>query len=761
MSRIARWCRFSVGALGMSAGLLLGATNSVRAQPAVQFSAPTVGSEPNRVLPAVQFGSPCGIGTGRPTLGAQFSSPYVDLPNAHVAGTPAVSVFPTNTLVFSAPGAAVATVPAIRVPILQAAVADTPAILVLPDFNQFGQPRMANVTPLPAIPLIQGPLGPAALPPIRTVEAAPAAVLLFQEPAVLTGPAPQTLPVAPPASLMFQEPSIPPEAAPPVLPQQPAGPPPASQWFQAPAGPSVDDPDSPVTPWMTVPVPDMPSARPSAWLTHPAVSVIPRPGFFAVPPTGPGSYSLLDLLTGKEREKPPTFGYPRSAIMINGNFDTDWRYVDQPGYQPDLLEKLHRIHLGDNWLFATGGEFRDRWANEINSRLNGKDNDYDLTRLRIYGDLWYKDIFRIYVEFVSAQSFWQDLPPLIIDRNYADLLNAFVDVKVFEDGAGVPWYVRGGRQQLLFGSQRLISPLDWANTMRTFDGIRAFRHSETLDIDAFWSRVVIPSASRFDTSDPQQNFAGAWMEYRPSKTRAFDLYYLYLANNDRYNPVTKTPVPVGQLPEAPYTVHTFGYRYAGNLERNPNILFDSENMLQFGRSSFTNSDIVAGQSTTGVGYNFAQAPMNPTVWTYFDYATGSKNINAGQQFSTFNQLYPFGHYYFGWLDYVGRDNIEDLNFHLYLYPTKWITFNAQYHIFALASAKDALYSAGGAILRYDPTGRAGRSVGSELDFIVNFHLTPRQDILAAYGHLFEGSFLRNTGPGTSAETFWLMYNVRW
>jgi hypothetical protein len=501
-------------------------------------------------------------------------------------------------------------------------------------------------------------------------------------------------------------------------------------------------------------------AAPSAWLKNPPVAVIPRSGYFAVLPTGPGYYSLLDCVCGNYAEKAPTYGYPRFSICPFPFFDTDWRYVDKPGADVDFLEKMHRIHIGDDWLFATGGEFRNRYANEYNARLSGKNNEYDLTRLRVYGDLWYKNAFRVYVEFISAQTFWQDLPPLIIDRDYADLLNAFVDIKVFED-CDAPWYVRAGRQQMLLGSQRLISPLDWANTMRTFDGVRAFRHSEKLDIDAFWTRVVIPNASKFDTSDPQQNFAGAWMEYRPTKTQALDLYYLYLANNDLYLPALKVPAPVGQLPQAPYTVHTFGYRYAGNMERNKNILFDSENMLQFGRSSFQNSDIVAGSTSTGLGYNFSRAPMNPTVWAYFDYATGSTDVNKGQQFSTFNQLYPFGHYYFGWLDYVGRDNIEDLNFHLYLYPTNWITLNAQYHIFALASARDALYNAGGAILRQDPSGKAGRSIGSEMDFIVNFHLSKRQDLLFAYGHLFEGAFLRNTGPLNVAESVWLMYTVRW
>jgi hypothetical protein len=505
----------------------------------------------------------------------------------------------------------------------------------------------------------------------------------------------------------------------------------------------------------------------SAWLKNPKTAFIARAGFFPMPPgvlepSGPGYYSLLDHLTGEFREKPPQFGYPRIAIMPQGFFDSDWRYVDKDDYCPDILERLHRIHLGDNWLFATGGEFRLRYYDELNSRLSGKTNSYELTRLRVFGDLWYRDTFRIYVEMISAQSFNQDnMTPNIIDREDLGLQNAFVDLKIFEDGCCVPWYVRAGRQELYFGSQRLVSALDWANTRRTFDGVRVFRHSDDFDIDAWWSKVVVPHPNGFNGSDANQNFAGVWTEYRPTKMQMFDLYWLYLDNANVYNLKTKVPIPEGALATAPYTVHTMGFRYAGNVEQNKNILFDTENMLQLGHSGFNKGSIVAGSFTEGVGYNFSKMPWNPTVWAYFDYATGSRTVGSGQM-STFNQLYPFGHYYYGGIDYIGRDNIEDVNFHLFLYPENWITLDFQYHILTLASATDALYSSGGQVERLDPTGKAGRDVGEEFTFIANFHLTKRQDILVQFCHLWEGKFLQQTGTGArSAQTLWLLYNVRW
>jgi hypothetical protein len=507
----------------------------------------------------------------------------------------------------------------------------------------------------------------------------------------------------------------------------------------------------------------------SFWQTHPKYPVQPKMGFWIIPPTGPGYYSAKDVVTNNYRQGPPPFGYNRYFIFPFPFFDSDFGYVDDPKKNKDVdfFEKLHRIHLGynDNWLFGTGGEFRYRMFNEINSRGTGIDNRYDLTRLRLFGDLWYRDTFRLYIEGFSAQSFNQNLKPLAIDRDYLDFLNLFIDLKVFQDDSGVPWYVRGGRQQLAFGSQRLISNLNWANAERTFEGVRAFRHSEKFDVDMFWAQPVVPNVTSFDSVDRGQNFAGLWTTYRPNKNTNWDLYYLFLDNTNKYTisstskfpgPITSTPYSSGALAiDGPYNVHTLGTRFNGDYN---NFLYDWEPMLQLGRRG--SSDIIAGASASGIGWHFKDAPWNPVLWAYYDWASGSRNPLAGQ-LSTFNQLYPFGHYYFGWMDFVGRQNIQDYNLNLYLNPNKWITINPQYHVFQLSSATDALYNAAGQPLRFDPTGRSGKDVGQEMDWIVNLHMTRHQDIMFAYGHFFFGEFMRNTGPGTGAETYWLMYNVRW
>lgn len=493
-------------------------------------------------------------------------------------------------------------------------------------------------------------------------------------------------------------------------------------------------------------------ACPNPWAKIPPVRIWPRPGFFQMPPQGPGYYSALDVLEHNWRDKPPRFPYPSFALIQFPFFDADFRYLDDPkNTQHDHFDPLHRLHPGDNWLFATGGQASWRHMHEINSRLSGRDNDYDLTRLRIFGDLWYQDKFRAYVEFLDARTFNQDLAPLAPDATGADLLNAFIDVKI-ADIDDYPAYVRFGRQELLLGSQRLISPPDWLNVRRTFQGVRAFRQGEKFDVDLFWVQPVVPDSSAFDSVDNDQNFVGAWTTYRPQKGHFLDKYYLFLDN-------TSPARALGENQAVPYNVHTIGGRYAGDKNQ---FLWDVEGMFQLGERG--NQSIVAGAFTVGGGYHFKDLPWNPTLWAYYDYASGDDQPGRGN-YGTFNQLFPFGHYYLGWLDLVGRQNIQDVNFHLYLYPAKWITVWTQYHCFRLASANDALYNAAGVPLRRDVTGRAGNNVGQELDFIVNFHLGSHSDILVGYSHLFAGDFLRNTAANAAAgddpELFYLMYSYRW
>src|SRR5262245_60808240 len=169
------------------------------------------------------------------------------------------------------------------------------------------------------------------------------------------------------------------------------------------------------------------------WSKVPPIFPTPRTGCFFIAPTGPGYYSARDLLEHNYRETAPK--YPTSPPFLSPDFtpffDADYRYLDDPkNTQFDFFDPIKRMHPTPYTMITLGGEERLRYMDEINSRLVGKDNSYLLTRSRVWTDLWYKDIFRVYVEFLDARSTHQNQIPLLVDVDHADFLDLFAELKI-------------------------------------------------------------------------------------------------------------------------------------------------------------------------------------------------------------------------------------------------------------------------------------------------------------------------------------------
>ncbi|MDT8364407.1 MAG: alginate export family protein [Nitrosomonas sp.] len=189
---------------------------------------------------------------------------------------------------------------------------------------------------------------------------------------------------------------------------------------------------------------------------------------------------------------------------------------------------------------------------------------------------------------------------------------------------------------------------------------------------------------------------------------------------------------------------------------NLRVGFRADTMYQFGRRS--GLDISAFAVASGVGYHLPLL-MNPQLWLRYDFASGDKNPHDGRS-NTFNQLFPFGHYYMGYMDRIGRQNIHDFNAQFTMHPQPWFIFIGQYHRFYLANKRGFLYNAGsGATLR-DITGQSGSHIGDEIDFRINFHLSRHHDVLLGYSKLFAGNFVKKQRPGISPELIYVQYNFR-
>src|SRR5262249_60175743 len=128
----------------------------------------------------------------------------------------------------------------------------------------------------------------------------------------------------------------------------------------------------------------------------------------------------------------------------------------------------------------------------------------------------------------------------------------------------------GGRQEMLYGSQRLISPNDWLNSPRRFDGVKMFWHASDWDVDVFWTKPVLYDPIFLDPWDLNQNFSGGWITWKPKKGTAVDFYVL--------NSNQSTPVATGRNGvRGGYDITTFGMRAAGDFHGQ--VLYYHEGIL--------------------------------------------------------------------------------------------------------------------------------------------------------------------------------------
>jgi hypothetical protein len=290
----------------------------------------------------------------------------------------------------------------------------------------------------------------------------------------------------------------------------------------------------------------------------------------------------------------------------------------------------------------------------------------------------------------------------------------------------------------------LISPLDWANTRRTFDGLKLFYRHDDWDLDAFWTRPIafgqhLGSDRNFDRPNLDQEFLGLYSAYKGLENQTWDLYYLRLADYGA----------------AAFDANLFGGRWRASWQR---WQFDLEGGYQYGAVGRRAQS--AGFATVGLGYEFEDAMWTPTLWAYYDWASGGDP--DADKVRTFNQLFPLVHKYLGYADLVARQNIRDVNFLLTAKPTQKTNLLLWWHIFQLDDPRDALYNAGGTRIRRDPTGQAGRDVGQELDITIQYVFSPRVDILFGYSRFWQGDFVRQTNPdGVSGNVDFVYTQASW
>ena len=440
---------------------------------------------------------------------------------------------------------------------------------------------------------------------------------------------------------------------------------------------------------------------------------------------------------------------PAYQIGSAGRFNEDWsvlRGVDLDTTD-DFWDRLKFIPLTSDqnvWL-TIGGQARERgeyFRQYLFGNSEPKQSDgYLLSRYRLSADLHLTRYFRMFAEGRSAFALDRDLAggrtTSYVDE--VDLMNGFADVMI-PLGQQASVTLRGGRQELIFGSQRLVGPGDFTQVPRAFEGGAAIGQIAGWTITPFWAQPVVVDKYRFNQSTSDQELFGVFGT-GPLHVVAvnLDLYWL-----DANNKTVTFNGTVGREHR-----HTLGGRVWGKIGAT-GLDFEVEGAAQFG--TVGRGDVATSMFTTVLGYTLPVPRLSPRVYLEFDYASGDDR--PGGNVGTFNPLYPNGHSYLGYIDYIGRQNLISPNAGVSVSPIRDLTLSLQQYFFWRASDHDAIYNKSGGVLR-PATGTTARYVGAETDVLATYNLTHHIQGYAGYSHFSTGEFIEKTGKDKDSDFYYL------
>ena len=428
-------------------------------------------------------------------------------------------------------------------------------------------------------------------------------------------------------------------------------------------------------------------------------------------------------------------------------YDEDYAFLSDPAERTEFWDVVKYIPIagGRAGFLSFGGEARERfetYENEFFSTHPDADNAYLLQRYLLHADYHATEWLRAFGQLQSSLEDGRAGGPRPTDRDSIDVHQLFADVAVQtrEDGRLT---LRAGRQEMSYGSERLISVREGLNNRRAFDAARALYRQASVSVDAFFSSPVEVDQGAFD----DQHLRDLWfwggyatVPFPGLPGIKLDLYYLGLDN-------PRVTYAQGSASEER---HTLGTRFFGKLGHWD---FNHEAMYQFGR--FGSGDINAWSIATDHGYTLENTWGKPRLGLKAAIASGDSSTNRAN-LQTLNPLFPRGNY-FTEASLLGPQNFFDLHPCLQLRPsTKW-SFETGADFYWRESRDDGIYTPGGSVI-YQGDPNFARFVGTDLSFLIGWQATRHINISAAYTHFFAGRFIRqNSGEDVNYGAVWATY----
>ena len=435
----------------------------------------------------------------------------------------------------------------------------------------------------------------------------------------------------------------------------------------------------------------------------------------------------------------------RSYSLLREN--EDWSFLRDPKLRQDFWDPIKYIPLRNNdWYLTIGGEVREV-LEQIGNDNWGKSpytNTFFLQRYMLHSDWHFGHHYRAFVQLKSGLESFRTGGPRPIDEKKLDFEAAYFEMST----SGRNWIaLRVGRQELNYGSGRLISVREGPNVRQSFDGFKIRSKVGAWNVDAFAVRPDLDKPGFFNNvPDHQTAFWGVYGSRSESSHLSFDVYY---AGIDR----KQFTFNRGTGHEVRHSVAARLWRPVQTKERGWDL--DYEGVWQFG--TFGSDDIRAWTLASETGYSFPESPWKPRLSVKSDISSGDDP--RGRALGTFNALFPIGNY-FGVLADTGSgpQNLIDVHPKLQIQPVSGLSVSMDLVAQWRENLRDGVYAVPGSLLVPAGTSRA-RFVGYRPGIEVRWQIDRHAYLQADYGIFYAGQFLKEASPGRNLNymAFWAGY----
>jgi hypothetical protein len=279
--------------------------------------------------------------------------------------------------------------------------------------------------------------------------------------------------------------------------------------------------------------------------------------------------------------------------------------------------------------------------------------------------------------------------------------------------------VQIGRFEMKYGNQRMVSPLDWSNFGRAWDGVRVGHTGQNYSFDAFTTQAVDTQGALLGTTD--EGFHGVYFEYDINEQFALDLYGFH-----------RRVVPG-------WADNTYGFLLEGDYGE---LDWELEYAMQDG--DHFNLSASGTAMALGVNYDLGGGMM---VGAGYEYASGADGND-----DAFVPLYHFGHAYNGHQDLVTWSNLQDIVVRSKFPVNNDWDLHGDIHLLSKAEDNDAVAFGAGAP---GATSVAGESeIGTEIDVYLKGQLAENVDVWTGVSSFSAGDAIAN-----GDDQMWVFFQV--